>query len=207
MRKILRSSAVALALLTGGIPTPHARAATITLVEAQTATAALQLDTTSPRALTIKSEAVGDFNQTVAIPAKQKQITQITDQLRAAGLNPEFGATYLAASQATGTPWQVIAAVHKIETNQSGDTAVASSAGAQGPMQFMPPTYRAYAVDGNGDGTSDIYNATDAIFTGANYLCAGGAARGDIHSALFNYNHAEWYVTKVMNIAYTLGYK
>ncbi len=207
MRKILQSSVVALALLTSGIPTPQAQAATISLIQAQSPTASLQFDLTSPTAFATKSETVGDFNQTVAVPAKQKQIELITAQLKAAGLNPAFAATYLAASQATGTPWQVIAAVHKIETNQSGNTAVASSAGAQGPMQFMPGTYRAYAVDGNGDGTSNIYNATDAIFTGANYLRAGGAARGDVHSALFNYNHAEWYVTKVMNVAYLLGYK
>jgi cell wall-associated NlpC family hydrolase len=32
----------------------------------------------------------------------------------------------------------------------------------------------------------------------AHYLCDSGAGRGDLHSAIFAYNHAEWYVQEVL---------
>lgn len=46
-----------------------------------------------------------------------------------------------------------------------------SWAGAMGHVQFMPSTYRAYAVDGDGDGRKDIWNSLpDAFSSAANYL-------------------------------------
>ena len=68
-------------------------------------------------------------------------------------------------------------------------------------MQFMPGTWRAYAVDGNGDGTADVHDVSDAIYGAANLLAAGGAAEGNVDGALFNYNHAQWYVNKVNEVA------
>ncbi|WP_345713702.1 lytic transglycosylase domain-containing protein, partial [Kineococcus glutinatus] len=78
-----------------------------------------------------------------------------------------------------------------------------SSAGAQGPMQFMPATFRAYAVDGDGDGTTDVWNPADAVHTAARYLCAngGGGDRAAEARALWHYNHADWYVQMVQRIA------
>ena len=64
-------------------------------------------------------------------------------------------------------------------------------------------TWGAYAVDGDGGG-ADVYNPVDAIFTAANYLCQNGANKGaDVAGAVFAYNHADWYVTKVLAIAST----
>ena len=57
---------------------------------------------------------------------------------------------------------------------------------------------------GDGDGISNVYNPADAIFTAASYLCRnGGGKGGDLSRAVFGYNHADWYVTKVLAIAST----
>lgn len=117
----------------------------------------------------------------------------------------EFRPVYMAAAKQFNIPWQLIEAVHQVESGKSGSTNTRSGAGAQGPMQFMPGTWRGYAVDGNGDGKSDITDVTDAIYTGANYLATSGADEGRIDDALFNYNHSTAYVNKVKTIAYEIG--
>ncbi|KAB8191723.1 lytic murein transglycosylase B [Lysobacter maris] len=55
-----------------------------------------------------------------------------------------------------------------------------SYAGAMGWGQFMPSSYREYAVDGNGDGKRDLFNSTDDVFASiANYFVQkGGWVRG-----------------------------
>ena len=117
----------------------------------------------------------------------------------------EFRPIYKAAAQRFNIPWQLIEAVHQIESGKSGSTNRHSSEGAVGPMQFMPRTWKAYEIDGDGDGKSDITNATDAIFTAAHYLAVSGADTGHISQALFNYNHSQSYVSKVENLAYEIG--
>jgi hypothetical protein len=59
-------------------------------------------------------------------------------------------------------------------------------------------SFATYAVDADGGG-ADVYNPADAVFTAANYLCRNGAAQ--VAKAVFAYNHADWYVTKVLAIA------
>lgn len=118
----------------------------------------------------------------------------------------EFRAIYQAAGARFNIPWQIIEAVHQVETGKSGSTSKSSYAGATGPMQFMPGTWRAYAVDGDGNGDADICNVTDAIYTGARYLANGGADEGRIRDALFNYNHSQAYVNKVLDVAYSIGF-
>jgi hypothetical protein len=117
-------------------------------------------------------------------------------------------ATYLdiyrqaAAKWCPGLSWSVLAAIGQVESNH-GRNVGPSSAGALGPMQFMPATWKIYGVDGNGDGKADIMNPYDAIPGAANYLCHNGAAQGGNHlyTAIFAYNHADWYVQKVLNLA------
>jgi hypothetical protein len=103
---------------------------------------------------------------------------------------------YQAAAMEYDVPWQVLAAINEIETDYGRNLNV-SSAGAQGWMQFMPSSWKAYGVDANGDGRKDPYNPADAIFAAARYLKAAGAQE-DIRQAIFAYNHADWYVESVM---------
>jgi hypothetical protein len=113
---------------------------------------------------------------------------------------------YRAAAQTCeGMDWTILAAVHKTETS-FGRGAVTSSAGAQGPMQFMPETFAAYGVDGDGNGAAETNDVEDAVFSAANYLCANGA--GDparLRSALWHYNHDPAYVDEVATLAASYG--
>lgn len=58
------------------------------------------------------------------------------------------------------------------------DTALGSYAGAMGMPQFIPSSYRYYAVDGDGDGRRDLWNSpADIIASVANYLAEHGWQR------------------------------
>jgi murein DD-endopeptidase MepM/ murein hydrolase activator NlpD len=106
------------------------------------------------------------------------------------------GATY-------GIPWQVLAAINKVESN-FGRNMGPSSAGAIGWMQFMPSTWLRWGVDANGDGVADPWNPDDAIFSAARYLAAAGG-QTDLSRAVFAYNHADWYVNEVLGLAGAYG--
>jgi hypothetical protein len=93
----------------------------------------------------------------------------------------------------------VLAAINFVETDFGADVAT-SSAGAEGWMAFIPSTFAEWGVDGNGDGVKDIFDAADAIFSAANYLHDSGAP-DDWQAAVFAYNHADWYVAKVLRYA------
>jgi murein DD-endopeptidase MepM/ murein hydrolase activator NlpD len=116
-------------------------------------------------------------------------------QLSFADLQP----VWQAAGSAYGVPWSVLAAINKVESN-FGQNMGPSSAGAIGWMQFMPDTWAQWGVDANGDGVADPWNAQDAIYSAARYLAATGGTT-DIASAVFAYNHAQWYVDEVMRLA------
>jgi hypothetical protein len=75
---------------------------------------------------------------------------------------------------------------------------------AVGPMQFIPTTWRAYAIDGDGDGTADPFDIDDVALAAARYLCeAGGDLRTEagLRSAVFAYNHSDSYVAEVLALA------
>ncbi len=106
-----------------------------------------------------------------------------------------------AASTCPGLSWSVLGAIHAIESRR-GNTAATSGAGARGPMQFIPSTWAAFGVDGDGDGRADINNPIDAVFGAARYLCAngGGSAEG-LGGAVWNYNHSLEYVDQVLRVS------
>jgi peptidoglycan hydrolase CwlO-like protein len=104
-----------------------------------------------------------------------------------------------ATNYGLGRDWYILAAVGKVESNH-GQAIGPSSAGAMGPMQFMPTTWETSGVDGNGDGVANIMDPEDAIPAAANYLEDGGAPQ-DWYRALYSYNHADWYVKKVLAVA------
>lgn len=116
-----------------------------------------------------------------------------------------FDRLYRAAAKEYGMPWQLLAAVGEVETHH-GTLKSTSSRGARGPMQFMPDTWEAYRVDGDGDGRKDITNPADAIPAAASYLRDKGAP-GDVRGALFAYNRADWYVNDVLYYASAINAK
>jgi hypothetical protein len=110
-----------------------------------------------------------------------------------------------AAATCEGLDWTVLAAIHKVETG-FGRGSATSSAGAQGPMQFMPPTWDAYAVDGDGDGYAAVDDVEDAVFSAAALLCAnGGGDPARLADAIWNYNHSDSYVAEVLRLAASYG--
>ncbi|MGD0880145.1 MAG: bifunctional lytic transglycosylase/C40 family peptidase [Acidimicrobiales bacterium] len=127
---------------------------------------------------------------------------------------PEYLAWMKAAvaAECPGLPWEVLAGIAKVESDFGESTlpGVASGsnyAGAEGPMQFEPATFRAYGIvaPGGADPRSP-YDPDDAIFSAARLLCAdGGGSPGLLDSAIFDYNHSDAYVSLVLG--YAAGYE
>jgi soluble lytic murein transglycosylase-like protein len=120
-------------------------------------------------------------------------------RLRIAPAAPQarLEAWYREAEQRFGVRWQLLAAVNFVESdfNRLRNTSVA---GAQGPMQFEPATWREYGLGGN------VHDPRDAILGAANYLRASGA-RTNERDALLHYNHSSLYVDAVLRYAHRLA--
>ena len=108
----------------------------------------------------------------------------------------------LSAGYCPGLSWTVLAAIGQVESGH-GRNVGPSTAGALGPMQFLPSTWAWAGVDGDGDGRADIMNAYDAVPAAALYLCRNGAGQGGqgLYNAVYSYNHADWYVREVLDLA------
>jgi hypothetical protein len=105
----------------------------------------------------------------------------------------DLRAWYAEAEAATGVPWSLLAAVHLVETRMSRIDGT-STAGAQGPMQFLPSTWAVYGEGG------DIRDNRDAILGAARFLAASGA-RDDPYRALLRYNPTPPYARAVAAFA------
>jgi hypothetical protein len=103
----------------------------------------------------------------------------------------------------------IVAAIHYVESDwdRSPLPGVAPGTqnymGAEGPGQFLVSSWAAYGVDANGDGVKDAYSIPDSVFATARLLHADGAP-ADWPGAIFDYNHAWWYVHEVLGKAASL---
>lgn len=105
----------------------------------------------------------------------------------------ELRQLYAEVSSRNNIDWKLLEAVHQVESGKSTGTCKKSYAGATGPMQFLPSTFRHYS-DGN------ICNLRDSLEAAAKLLASSGADSGDIDSALLSYNHSTSYVNLVKSV-------
>ena len=104
----------------------------------------------------------------------------------------ELQAHYQAAEAEYGVPWEVLAAIHLVETRM-GRLRGISTAGAAGPMQFIPETWARF-------GEGSIEDNQDAIMAAARHLKHHGAP-GNVDKALWHYNPTDHYVRAVRGYA------
>jgi membrane-bound lytic murein transglycosylase B len=102
-------------------------------------------------------------------------------------------AYYNEAAQRYGVDPSYLASINFIESN-FGRVKDNSSAGAQGPMQFLPSTWTQYGQGGN------IHDSHDSILAAARYLVRNGAPY-NMRNAIFQYNHDFDYVDSVESFA------
>jgi len=118
-------------------------------------------------------------------------------------------ATYLqlfresAARYCPGLSWTVLAAIGQIESGDGANNGP-STAGAEGPMQFLPSTWQEWGITAFGEpGPPNVMDPYDAVPSAARYLCAAGAGTpAGLPRAILAYNHATWYVTEVLALAH-----
>lgn len=175
--------------------------------------------------------AMSDFSS----PEESEQEEEAELYIAPNEIPEQFVPLYQEAEEEFNVPWELLAALHRVETIFSTMDPLLSHAGAEGHFQFMPCTwtgwghpscgelgrgeipedvktdpeaiaeYGGYGVDASDSGEADPYDIEDAVFSAANYLAQAGAADGALEEAVFNYNRADWYVDDVM--AYMRAYE
>jgi len=110
-------------------------------------------------------------------------------RIAAAAAPDQLLALYRSAEAEFGVPWHVLAAIHLVETRM-GRLRGTSSAGAKGPMQFIPETWDRF-------GEGDIESNQDAIRAAARHLVAHGAPE-NLRKALWHYNPTDAYGDAVL---------
>src|SRR5205823_11494613 len=110
-----------------------------------------------------------------------------------ADIPPDYLALYQEAATELAMPWELLAAVGKVESDHGRDPACwhPNAAGAEGPMQFLPATFAVYSFT-SGSSAPNAYDPRDAIYAAAAML-VDHDVRHDARAALFAYNHAGWY--------------
>jgi|CZKW01.1.fsa_nt_gi hypothetical protein len=147
------------------------------------------------------SRLLGPSGEIISLRSQQLPVTRASSSQLPASYLQLFQES--AARYCPGLSWTVLAAIGQIES-ADGTNVGPSSAGALGPMQFLPSTWARWGIDGFGQtGAPDIMNPYDAAPSAARLLCGAGAAEGGtaLRSAIFAYNHANWYVNEVLALA------
>ncbi|HLH28270.1 MAG TPA: NlpC/P60 family protein [Acidimicrobiales bacterium] len=113
-----------------------------------------------------------------------------------------------AATTCPGLPWSVLGAVGTVESESGqssapGVSSGANAAGAEGPFQFEPATFDAYATVGPGGAVPPSpYDLVDAAYTAAAMLCAnGGGSPATLRDALLAYDHSAAYAQSVLALS------
>ncbi|MFZ1177509.1 MAG: lytic transglycosylase domain-containing protein [Mycobacterium sp.] len=155
--------------------------------------------TTRPR---IPPSLLDVYDRNVDARRQLTAMTPVRDTLPAWLVEPpapadELLSYYHQAESESGVGWNYLAAINLIET-RFGSIIGVSTAGAQGPMQFLPSTFASYAEGG------DIHSPRDSILAAGRYLAAHGFANDRDH-AIYGYNHANEYVRAVNQYAALLA--
>jgi membrane-bound lytic murein transglycosylase B len=161
----------------------YRRIASLDVSVEQAVTAALPADLRPPLALNVAA-----VRELLSLGKVHSATPPAAWHIAAVAPADELLGYYHQASAATGVPWEVLAAIHLVET-KLGRVVGDSSAGAQGPMQFMPATWARY-------GSGDIHSNRDSILAAARYLKANGAPER-LDDALHHYNPTSKYVNAV----------
>lgn len=144
------------------------------------------------------------------------------------GIPADYLADFEASGQRFGVPWPVLAGIYQLECDFGRSLLAGCSprgtenrAGAQGPGQWLPGTWRrglaphqlipagppttatsnGFATDGDRDGIADPWDAADAVASTARLLAANGGGTGDLSGAIYRYNHDLSYVQAVLALA------
>jgi membrane-bound lytic murein transglycosylase B len=155
--------------------------------------------TTRPR---IPASLLEVYNRNVDACRQLQAMTRAEDTMPVWRIEPpapadELLSYYHETESAFGVGWNYLAAINLIET-RFGSIQGVSTAGAEGPMQFLPSTFAAYG------GGGDIHSPRDSIMAAGRYLAANGFAN-DRDQAIRRYNDADEYVQAVNQYAAVLA--
>ena len=146
---------------------------------------------TRPR---IPPELLDVYNRNIDARRQLQAMAEVKSTLPAWRIEPPIPAGellgyYHAAESESGVGWNYLAAINLVETRFGSINGV-STAGAQGPMQFLPSTFAGYGQGG------DVNSPRDSIMAAGRFLAANGFAN-DRDRAIYGYNHAHQYVQAV----------
>jgi soluble lytic murein transglycosylase-like protein len=150
----------------------------------------------------IPADLLGVYDRNVDARRQLEAMANVRDMLPAWHVDPpipadELMGDYHAAEAETGVGWNYLAAINLVET-RFGSVNGVSTAGAQGPMQFLPSTFAGYGRGG------DIHSPRDSIMAAGRFLAASGFANNP-DGAIFAYNRSNNYVRAVDQYASLIG--
>jgi soluble lytic murein transglycosylase-like protein len=150
----------------------------------------------------IPADLLGVYDRNVDARRQLEAMANVRDMLPAWHVDPpipadELMGDYHAAEAESGVGWTYLAAINLVETRFGSINGV-STAGAQGPMQFLPSTFAGYGQGG------DIHSPRDSILAAGRFLAASGFANNP-DGAIYGYNHSNNYVRAVDDYASLIG--